>query len=57
MTRVFYLSGTIVCAVGFARWLILAQATHSGSNYVMSMALAAGCFIGGMAAAFQAMSK
>ena len=57
MTRVFYLSATIVCAVGFSRWLILAQASHSGLNYVMSMALAAGCFIGGMAAAYQGMSK
>ena len=55
--RIIYALGTIVCAVGFARWLMLAQVTHSGPNYVMSMALAAGCFIGGMAAAFQAMSK
>ena len=55
--RIIYTLGTIVCAVGFARWLMLAQETHSGPNYVMSMALAAGCFIGGMAAAFQAMSN
>jgi len=55
--RIVYTLGTVVCAVGFARWLMLAQATHSGPNYVLSMALAAGCFIGGMASAFQAMSK
>ena len=57
MTRIIYALGTIICAVGFARWVMLAQATHSGPNYVLSMALAAGCLIGGMAAAFQAMSK
>jgi hypothetical protein len=55
--RIVYTLGTIVCAVGFARWVMLAQATHSGPNYVMSMALAAGCLIGGMAAAIQAMSE